>query len=345
MAVDGGRWEIYVGGAAGAHIRKGDLLTTVDTPEEVVTLTGRFIQYYRETANWLERTYAWVPRLGIEHVRAVVVDDAEGIAADARRRRAGLRRRLPGPVEGARRPGRARPVPHRAAPDRPAAGPGPMSARRAGASAARAGAAVGDPGRRGPRVRRGGPPGRRVPAPRRHASRALDAVCPHRGGPLADGQTDADVVVCPLHAHVFDLGTGACRSGQERRGVLRGARRGGPGRRGLRDRARRGAPTGPAEYVGPMTGDDAWAGLEARVQSWIEDDPDPQTADELRGLLDLARAAAADDRAGARARPDAAPGARRPDRRARRAGRPVLRASCSSAPRGCADGWAAARTG
>ena len=44
--------------------------------------------------------------------------------------------------------------------------------------------------------------------------RALDAVCPHRGGPLADGQTDAEVVVCPLHAHVFDLGTGACRSGQ-----------------------------------------------------------------------------------------------------------------------------------
>ena len=44
--------------------------------------------------------------------------------------------------------------------------------------------------------------------------RALDAVCPHRGGPLADGQTDADVVVCPLHAHVIDLSTGACRSGQ-----------------------------------------------------------------------------------------------------------------------------------
>jgi len=46
------------------------------------------------------------------------------------------------------------------------------------------------------------------------ALRALDAVCPHRGGPLADGQIDAEVVVCPLHAHVFDLGSGACRSGQ-----------------------------------------------------------------------------------------------------------------------------------
>ncbi|WP_129338181.1 Rieske (2Fe-2S) protein [Cellulomonas endophytica] len=44
--------------------------------------------------------------------------------------------------------------------------------------------------------------------------RAVSAVCPHRGGPIADGQTDAQVVVCPLHAHVFDLATGACRTGQ-----------------------------------------------------------------------------------------------------------------------------------
>lgn len=80
VAVDGGRWEIYVGGAAGAHIRKGDLLATVDSAEEVMVLTGRFLQYYREDANWLERTYAWVPRVGIDRVRAVVVDDAEGLA-------------------------------------------------------------------------------------------------------------------------------------------------------------------------------------------------------------------------------------------------------------------------
>src|SRR4051812_8989586 len=39
-----------------------------------------------------------------------------------------------------------------------------------------------------------------------------------------------------------------------------------------------------------MTGDDAWADLRTRVQAWIEDDPDPQTADELRALLALADA-------------------------------------------------------
>jgi len=80
VAIEGGRWEIYVGGAAGAHIRKGDLLTTVDDPEAVKVLTGRFMQYYRENARWLERTYAFVPRVGIDRLRAVVVDDSEGIA-------------------------------------------------------------------------------------------------------------------------------------------------------------------------------------------------------------------------------------------------------------------------
>ena len=68
-----------MGGAAGAHVRKGDLLATVDNPDEVIRLTGRFLQYYRENANWLERTYAWVPRFGIEKIRAVVVEDSDGI--------------------------------------------------------------------------------------------------------------------------------------------------------------------------------------------------------------------------------------------------------------------------
>jgi len=79
VAVDGGKWEIYVGGAAGAHIRKGDLLASVDSSEEVMTLTTRFLQYYRENAKWLERTYSFVPRIGIEEIRAIVVDDRDGI--------------------------------------------------------------------------------------------------------------------------------------------------------------------------------------------------------------------------------------------------------------------------
>lgn len=39
--------------------------------------------------------------------------------------------------------------------------------------------------------------------------RALEAICPHRGGPLADGLIDEAFVVCPLHGFTYDLVTGA----------------------------------------------------------------------------------------------------------------------------------------
>ncbi|GLZ51222.1 nitrite reductase large subunit NirB [Actinomycetospora sp. NBRC 106378] len=82
VAVEGGRWQIYVGGAAGATIRKGDILATVDSHDEAVLITGRFLQYYREHANWLERTYDFVPRMGLDYLIGVIVDDVEGIAAE-----------------------------------------------------------------------------------------------------------------------------------------------------------------------------------------------------------------------------------------------------------------------
>lgn len=80
VAVEGGKWEIYIGGAAGSEIRKGDLLCVVHTEAEVVRLAGRFIQYYRENAKFKERTYAFVPRMGLDRIRAIIVDDSEGIA-------------------------------------------------------------------------------------------------------------------------------------------------------------------------------------------------------------------------------------------------------------------------
>lgn len=81
VAIDGGKWEIYVGGAAGAHVRKGDLLCVVESHADALRYAGRFIQYYREHAKYLERTYGFVERVGIEQIRAVVVDDSEGICA------------------------------------------------------------------------------------------------------------------------------------------------------------------------------------------------------------------------------------------------------------------------
>ncbi|WP_250034964.1 Rieske (2Fe-2S) protein [Paractinoplanes maris] len=44
--------------------------------------------------------------------------------------------------------------------------------------------------------------------------RALQATCPHRGGPLADGQIDLKQVICPLHLNAWDLTTGCSLSGQ-----------------------------------------------------------------------------------------------------------------------------------
>jgi nitrite reductase (NADH) large subunit len=81
VAIEGGRWEVYVGGAAGSRVRKGDLLCTVDSHDDVLRFMGRFMQYYRERARYLERTYDFVERVGIDEVRRVLVDDAEGLAA------------------------------------------------------------------------------------------------------------------------------------------------------------------------------------------------------------------------------------------------------------------------
>ncbi|HEY1756578.1 MAG TPA: nitrite reductase large subunit NirB [Bryobacteraceae bacterium] len=80
VAVEGGKWEIYIGGAAGSSVRKGDILCVVDSHEDVLKYMGRFIQYYRENAKYLERTHGFVQRLGIDKIRAVVVEDSEGIA-------------------------------------------------------------------------------------------------------------------------------------------------------------------------------------------------------------------------------------------------------------------------
>ncbi|WP_309107315.1 Rieske (2Fe-2S) protein [Arthrobacter sp.] len=43
--------------------------------------------------------------------------------------------------------------------------------------------------------------------------RAVSAVCPHRGGPIADGTIDQTEVLCPLHQHAFALDTGCSTTG------------------------------------------------------------------------------------------------------------------------------------
>ena len=38
---------------------------------------------------------------------------------------------------------------------------------------------------------------------------AVEATCPHKGGPLADGLLGGSTLVCPLHGWKFELTTGA----------------------------------------------------------------------------------------------------------------------------------------
>ena len=80
VAIEGGKWEIYVGGAAGANVRKGDMLCIADSPEDVLKYMGRFLQYYRENAKYLERTYGFVERIGVERLREVLMEDTEGLS-------------------------------------------------------------------------------------------------------------------------------------------------------------------------------------------------------------------------------------------------------------------------
>ena len=48
---------------------------------------------------------------------------------------------------------------------------------------------------------------------------ALDDACPHRGGPLSEGELEGQEVICPWHGARFDLATGANLTPPAPRGV------------------------------------------------------------------------------------------------------------------------------
>ena len=79
VAIDGG-WEIYVGGNGGTKVRAADLLTKVKTEDEVLEWTGAYLQYYRETANFGERTSEWLQRVGLAHIKAALAEQSERAA-------------------------------------------------------------------------------------------------------------------------------------------------------------------------------------------------------------------------------------------------------------------------
>jgi nitrite reductase (NADH) large subunit len=77
VGVDSG-WEIYVAGNGGIKTEVAVFLAKVKTADEVLEYTGAFLQLYREEARYLDRTVHWVNRVGIDHVKRRIVEDAPG---------------------------------------------------------------------------------------------------------------------------------------------------------------------------------------------------------------------------------------------------------------------------
>lgn len=48
---------------------------------------------------------------------------------------------------------------------------------------------------------------------------AIDDTCPHRGGPLSEGEVEGDAVTCPWHGATFKVTSGDVLGGPSRAGV------------------------------------------------------------------------------------------------------------------------------
>jgi len=83
IATDNG-WNVYVGGNGGFNPRHAKLLAEDLDTETLVRTIDRFLMYYIRTADRLQRTAPWVEDLegGIDHLRAVVLEDSLGIGAE-----------------------------------------------------------------------------------------------------------------------------------------------------------------------------------------------------------------------------------------------------------------------
>ncbi|MBM7368452.1 nitrite reductase large subunit NirB [Gordonia hydrophobica] len=77
-------WNLYVGGNGGMTPRHAQLLAGDLDDATLIAYIDRFLMYYIRTAERLQRTAPWLDDLdgGIERLRAVVIDDSLGLAAD-----------------------------------------------------------------------------------------------------------------------------------------------------------------------------------------------------------------------------------------------------------------------
>ncbi|GHG24143.1 nitrite reductase large subunit NirB [Streptomyces zaomyceticus] len=79
-----GGWNLYVCGNGGTDPRHADLLASDLSAAELFALIDRFLMYYVRTGERLERTSAWLERIGggTGHLREVLIEDSLGICAE-----------------------------------------------------------------------------------------------------------------------------------------------------------------------------------------------------------------------------------------------------------------------
>lgn len=77
-------WNLYVCGNGGIRPRHAELFATDLDDETLIRYIDRVLIFYIRTADKLQRTAAWRDKLegGLDYLRAVVIDDSLGLAAD-----------------------------------------------------------------------------------------------------------------------------------------------------------------------------------------------------------------------------------------------------------------------
>ena len=76
ICVDSG-FEIHFAGAAGLDIKGTEILGNVETEEEALEYVVALAQMYREQGFYLERIYKWAKRIGLDEIRAQIMDNSE----------------------------------------------------------------------------------------------------------------------------------------------------------------------------------------------------------------------------------------------------------------------------
>ena len=72
-------WSLVIGGNAARRPRIGDIVAERLSKEEVISLTQRFLDYYRQNAKDRERTARFCERLGLKKIQQAILSEEERI--------------------------------------------------------------------------------------------------------------------------------------------------------------------------------------------------------------------------------------------------------------------------